>query len=560
MVRRSRLSMPDRAVPPIAIRLTLAVALAVVLSATLALWAQPSPAWADDGVLARRVDAGGGVYPVTSSDIRMESETVQAICYRNFAEYRADFIFANDGQPQTLLLGFSSADIINPGPGGAQPTDLRADPGVPVALRAWQDGKPLKVTLGMGKDPMLSSAVVSYYLHTATFPHGQTMITVSYLAGMNLMLEDNTIEPGQSVAAYEYWLHTGAYWKGPIGKAIIRYRLADSFDGSMNANTTWAGEIRPWRYTNPDDRTYQWIFDNLEPASADDIFLDFTSPMITPLLSRFYSSYSDMAVPASAGAVAAVTAASERLGPNPDVETPPGWEAVDGNPATAWGFSAKARDKWLQIGVRGNQDLSEIRILPGRNDSPTSFTEYARPKTISVSWAGGASEEITLKDEPSLQRFTILGTVDNLTFNIEDVYPGTKSNDVYISEIDLGNVPAPEFDTFANMMAGGTPPTTEAVPVDHSSTSSSLPTMGSTSTATLASGTTLVSTTTAVTAPVATTGGPANPGGAGKGISPGLLWATIMLAVVAAIALGVSIYLAARLRRRSRAHATSAES
>ncbi len=546
MVRKSRLSMLGRVVQPIAIRLALAAALAVALAATLALWAQPSPAWADSTGVAMLV--GGGVLPLASTNIRMDSETVQAICYRSFAEYRVDFKFVNDGPPQTLQLGFSSADIVPPDEVGARSADLRAMPGAPVALRAWQDGKPLQVTFGKGKDPMLSAAWVGYYLHTVRFPHGETMISVSYLAGMFLQSQ---FSDGTAAASYEYWLHTGAYWKGPIGKAIVRHRLADSFDGSVvGADTSKVREPRPRSYTKPDDRTYQWIFDNLEPTRDDDISLGF----VTPLLSQKYSLDSEIAVPASVGAVAVPMGhgASERLGPNAESGDPPGWEVIDGSPATAWGFSAKAQDKWLQVGVRGNQNLQEIRILPGRNDSPTSFTEYARPKDVYVGWADGQGEEITLKDEPSLQRFPITCTAKWVNLRVDDVYPGTKSNDVYISEIDLGNTPAPEFDTFANMMAGGTPPTTEAVPAFETSTTSGLSTTTSTSTATSSSGTTLVSTATTVTAPAATTGGPANPGGAGKGSSPGLLWATIVLAVVAAIALGVSIYLAARLRGRGK--------
>ncbi len=96
----------------------------------------------------------------------MESETVQAICYRDFAEYRVDFLFVNSGAPQTLQLGFPYE--VNP------EGDSR---GGLIAFHAWQDGTPLAVTMGKGPDTWHE-----YYLHQATFPTGKTMISVSYLA------------------------------------------------------------------------------------------------------------------------------------------------------------------------------------------------------------------------------------------------------------------------------------------------------------------------------------------------------------------------------------------
>jgi hypothetical protein len=563
MGRTSRSSVLVRIARPVSMSLVFAaalvVALVVALATSLIFLALSSPAFADDSGVS--VSVGGGVHPMTSTDIRMESETVQATCYRNFAEYRVDFKFVNDGQPQTLQLGFSSADIM-PAQGVGEPSTIPPQQGAPVALRAWQDGKPLRITVGKGMDPMLSSAWVGYYLHTATFPHGETTITVRYLASLTSdgSPRFEALAPPEFAAlgvagwgaAYRYWLHTGAYWNGPIGKAIVRYRLADSFDGwGVDVGAAQAGGFEdpgpttgPESYVRPDGRTYQWVFDNLEPTPDDDIVLAFTT--LRPSLS--YDWDSEMPLPASLGAVAVPDGASERLGPNGESMMPPGWEAIDGMPDTAWGFSAKAYDKWLRIGVRGNHDLREIRILPGRNDTPTSFTEYARPKTLTIDLSDGTSREFTLEDEPSLQRLAISGTAMWALVGIKDVYPGTKSNDIYISEIDLGNARAPEFDTFSNMMAGGAPPTTEPLASVRTSTTSIASTTSSASASSastsLASGATSTS---------GATGGPASPGGGEESDSTRLLWPAIVGGVVAAIALGVLIYLAGRLRRRGKA-------
>jgi hypothetical protein len=418
---------------------------------------------------------------------------------------------------------------------------------------------------------MLSSAWVGYYLHTATFPHGETMIRVSYVASYTSGYSPRfgSLAPPELAAlqidgedgAYRYWLHTGAYWNGPIGKAIVRYRLADSFDG-WGVEVT-AAEARsfedqgsvtsPESYVKLDDRTYQWVFDDLEPTPADDIVLAFSTPQQS--LGYFWDR--DTPLPAGLGAVAVTDATSERLGPNGESMMSPGWEAIDGMPDTAWGFSADAYDKWLQIGVRGNRSLREIRILPGRNDSVTSFAEYARPKTLIVSLSDGTSREFTLQDEPSLQRLEISGTAKSVLIGFKDVYPGTKSDDIYISEIDLGTTPAPKFDSFANMMAGGTPPSTEPPSGAQSSTTSVPPTTSGATTTIVSSRppstsvATVASATTTATGIAATPGGRVNPSGGEESDSERLLWPAIVGGVVAATALGALVYLVIRLRKRT---------
>ena len=116
---------------------------------------------------------GGSVYPTTSPDIRMEAETVQAVLYGGFAEYRCDFEFVNEGPPQTVVLGFPFSVTREEPIYGSFP---------PTAFRAWQDGRPLEVTLSRDVSQNDARAgVIGYFLHEATFDRGPTTITVSYL-------------------------------------------------------------------------------------------------------------------------------------------------------------------------------------------------------------------------------------------------------------------------------------------------------------------------------------------------------------------------------------------
>jgi len=94
----------------------------------------------------------------------MESETVQAIVYAQFAEYRVDFRFVNQGAAQTVTLGFPFLVTVSGG-----------DDNAPVAFQAWQDGRPLAVTIGKAAstDDLAQPGSMGYYLHQATFPPGR---------------------------------------------------------------------------------------------------------------------------------------------------------------------------------------------------------------------------------------------------------------------------------------------------------------------------------------------------------------------------------------------------
>ena len=433
--------------------------------------AHPSPALANDTAVG---GIGGDVYPLSSTVIRLEAETVQAVCYREFAEYRVDFRFVNEGEEQTLRLGFPFVVTV---------TDKFGMGNAPVAFRAWQDGAPLAVALGRGvsqDDLMSGNAPLGYYLHEATLPKGETTITVSYLARPTISAGSRfDLTPPEFAALgvtgwsahHDYWLHTGAGWAGTIGTAVVRYQLADDFDGwavDVTADEARAmgggggyNTTRPESYVKLDDHTYQWVFEDLEPTEADDVVLAFTTPVIGPDLGIAY--------PPEYGALAGTGATSGQLGPNTGMAA--GWEAIDGSPATAWGFAAPGTGGWIRAEILGDQDLSEIRILPGKNDALDSFERYGRPKSVKVTLSDGTSEVITLADEPTLQKFAIAGEAEWVRFDVLDIYPGTQTADTYISEIGFGTEPAPSFEQFAELIAAQAPAATPSSTAQSSGTS-----------------------------------------------------------------------------------------
>ena len=500
-----------------------------------------TPARADDGPMGAG-SVGGTVYPLQNADIRMEAETVQATLFGGFAEFRVDFKFANAGEEQTVLLGF-------PFPATAPFSDRIAAP--VTAFRAWQDGKPLTVTMGKSVEiaDVVNNSARGYYLHEATFAPGLTIITVTYLAlqdpeSNNAPLDLIPFELRQafnSPHSYTYYLHSGAGWKGTIGKAVIRYDLADSFVG-------WGADIpaasvtdaqaflttSPEPYARPDSRSFQWVFEDFEPddggpdgPSRYDIHFHFWYPSFDPrTLATLMPDLGPQVVSA---------AASDMV-----LEREP-YYAADGNPGTAWVVPANAdRPPSITFTLAGSRPIREIRLVPGNNNTLTSFSECDRPKTVRVTFSDGTVGILHLADEPGLQRFPV--SAEGVTWarlEITDVYPGTSDHDLYLSEVEFGTTPAPAFRSFYRLIAQQVSSPTTVTTAAATTTVTTQAAAASTTAAPSAS-----------TVPVTTADPPSPDDGSG-----GLTGTQVVLVASAVVVVLLAILSVVVIRRRAKARA-----
>lgn len=427
----------------------------LVLAAVLFMLLPSSAALANDTAVG---GVGGNVYPLSNADIRMRAETVQAVCYRGFAEYRVEFKFVNEGPSQVVKLGFPFRVTLSDSMGNA-----------PIAFRAWQDGEPLHVSLGRGvsqQDLMNGEQSLGYYLHEAELPPGETTITVSYFALPTVSSGSRfpQLAPSEVAALninawdakYNYWVHTGAGWKGDIGKTVIRFSLADDFmgwgvdaplslEGARADNTTG-----PAPYVRVDKRTYQWVYEDYEPSEDHDVQLAFDRP------NYFWFTGLAGEVPASWGAMPIMEGRRDDWWRD-EKTRPAGWEAIDSDPSTAWDSTA-AKGHSMQMGIAGNQKIAEVRIISGRNDALGSFGSHGRPKSLRITLSDGTAKTLALVDEQGLQRFPMSGTAEWVRVEVLDSYPGTKSEHSFISEIAFGTEPAPSFADFATLMQEQAPP------------------------------------------------------------------------------------------------------
>jgi hypothetical protein len=439
--------------------LALATLLCVALSAPIA--------FADDGRIGGEP---GNVHVIGSDDIRMESETVQAVVYGRFAEYVVDFAFVNSGPEQLVRLGF---------PFGL---DDKAAEELPVALAgflAYQDGKPLEVTLGTGMD---GPRQTGWFEHEAIFPPGSTRIRVRYVTrpSVTLGLPEEASESappayrgmGGAIASYPYILHTGSGWAGTIGRAVVRYAVSAELEGwEFGAAGSESWGTTPAGFTRPDARTLVWIFEDFEPVQDADGWgspYDIRAVYYQPSYAWYdYDSSRpadpDWAAPPLAEAQASSTSpVLEYESPKHDAA-----RAIDGDPATAW-ISAEgaAFDPWLRIDRGEARRAHELLIVPGYARTPAEFAEHGRPKTIDVRFAGGGGAIFTLEDESTVQRVPLgMQDLPQATIVVTDVYPGTKYDDVAISEVEIASASSPNFLTFDEALAlEGTPIDPDAEP------------------------------------------------------------------------------------------------
>ena len=433
---------------------------------------------ADDGPMFV-IGSGGSVQPMKSTTIRMAAETVQAICYSRFAEYKVDFRFENSAATQTVLLGF-------PFDAPGSPEDHYS----PAAgFRAWQDGVLLPVSLKHGRE---AGRPLDFYTHTAIFPPGESTVTVSYLIAPDVpgsgppdvWAEDGVQSPEMyrnewiSPGSYDYTLHTGAYWAGDIGTAVLRWQLSDDFIGWGVDNAIRESSILdtsdPSSMPSPQDllwsrvqshfripapNAYEWVFHNIDPWLVDsfspyDVGLQFRTPPLEP---------QDDAPNCY---VTPETRSSSHL--ELGAFKYPASNLVDGDPSTAWaeGVPGSGIGQWVDVTFPTVRTVRELRVLPGYAKRPDLFKKYNRPKRLRFSFADGTSQTVTLQDAPTLQRFPVeSATGDPVRLTILDVYRGTTRNETYISEIDFGQAGAPKFEDPGTLLASARDiPSADATP------------------------------------------------------------------------------------------------
>lgn len=119
----------------------------------------------------------------------------------------------------------------------------------------WKDKSPVCEGSGV-------SVSMDWAAFTVTFPSNEDIVVrVAYV------LELSGADAVQNVS---YTLETGAAWKGPIGEAIIVFRFPYVVDNFIMPGTSPGYQVM--------QNEIYWRFENIEPSSADNVFIAYISP------------------------------------------------------------------------------------------------------------------------------------------------------------------------------------------------------------------------------------------------------------------------------------------
>jgi len=227
----------------------------------------------------------GGQPKMMSShkSIEMQSEVVDLTVHWNRVDTTCSFVFVNDGAACKVRMGFPDFGMWAYAEPAKKPTTMF------TRFQSYVDGKPVPTKLELGAEPG-----EQWQVKTVAFAKdGKRVVREVY----------STAVGGVSISQTEAWgvasylVHTGASWKGNIGKATIRVTFApdsqvatplDLLNGDfektkpdvISAQVAKPGGVAATGPCQPtmSGRTLTFERSNWRPSLKDDIYVVFKYP------------------------------------------------------------------------------------------------------------------------------------------------------------------------------------------------------------------------------------------------------------------------------------------
>lgn len=217
--------------------------------------------------------------------VAMRSEVVRIDVGEKLVTVDCRFVFANSGPAQMVRMGFPDENEETTG----ELNDPKSPPTPSFnSFRSWVNGKQVKIALVKG-----ATAGSVWHVKTVAFPaHAVVEVRDRYTVPVGTSMSDAPIAVNEA----SYILHTGASWRGNIGRTEVditfhRTDVGSPIDarpaetGNYATPTTWIP--KPWRfssrtvyYLGPCDpivngRTLRFIRTNWRPTMRGDVLLKF---------------------------------------------------------------------------------------------------------------------------------------------------------------------------------------------------------------------------------------------------------------------------------------------
>lgn len=395
------------------------------------------------GVLA------GDAYPLDSTSVRMDSESVQVVCLEDYALYRIDFKFVNETDAtQSVRLGFPFVDF---SPKGATEVNRHRAQG----FHAWFNGEPIPVSEIRGKWPtgngVLQPAV--WFAHDVEFPPGPSMVTVYYTGAAGGSVAGGVFEgvdlPGDrddaSFGMFPYQVSSGAGWKGRIRKSVVRFTMDPQYQaryvevGTRNFGRMYADKPPVWvnAMAQPEPNVFQWTYLDYEPGEGHDM------TVVWPAL------YDDELVAAGTWLESSAWYAEPREGEYGFLQL--AMELVCYDP---W----LATDRGPEVGASTTyrftrqRSVRQIRVVCTDDYDAIQGSRLKHPKRLRVDFSDGTTRVLELAEGTGMQFFPVRAKASTVKVTLLDVYegdPGASITD--IPHIEFGTRPAPRFTSFEKL-------------------------------------------------------------------------------------------------------------
>lgn len=254
--------------------------------------------------------------------------------------------------------------------------------------------------------------------------------------------EEWSVSDNESLTAarFTYRLSTAACWAGTIGEGVIIF-IPDGIP---------ADEIRVIKPVNrfaKEGDNWVWRFKDLEPTLADDLEIEAVPAIHSYPVSydrpedEYFSSYVDRGGKWSMKHTNFSIQASSTLAPDGDIRYDAD-NVRDYEAATIWseGAPGPGKNEWLEMTPKVAKPLRAIEIAPGCWRTPELFRANARPRKILVELNGSHRFHTEVPDRMEDFTIPIAGyskDVSKIRLTFEDVWPGTKYEDLCISSIRL---------------------------------------------------------------------------------------------------------------------------
>jgi hypothetical protein len=105
----------------------------------------------------------------------------------------------------------------------------------------------------------------------------------------------------------------------------------------------------------------------------------------------------------------------------------------------AWCMSAPAVGQWVRDGYAEPMKIRRILITNGYAKSPESFRNNGRARRVAIETSDGVKMTVNLQDRREFQEFRLprIAGARWVQVTILDVYPGARSSDVCLTEVNV---------------------------------------------------------------------------------------------------------------------------